>query len=122
MREAMKNTAIFIISYVVFMIPTYILPYFGSNSAVVSAVAAKAHFINPAMIIHLAFLAGLIILARLRGKAIDKQWLITFPILATVFDFVPFLSWIPLVPTVMHLLAIILGVITVKEKSPSQVA
>lgn len=122
MREAMKNTATFVIAYVICMIPTYILPYFGSNSAIVGAVAASAHFINPLMLIHLAFMAGLIAIARFRGNAIDKQWLIVFPILATVFDFVPFLSWIPLVPTVMHLLAIILGVISVKESSPSQAA
>ena len=39
---------------------------------------------------------------------------IVVPILATVFDLVPGLSAIPLVPTVMHLLAIILGVVGVK--------
>jgi hypothetical protein len=39
------------------------------------------------------------------------MWLVIFPILAAVFDLFPGLSAIPLIPTVMHLLAIILGVV-----------
>ena len=38
-----------------------------------------------------------------------------FPILALGFDLAPGVSSVPLVPTVMHLLAIILGVAGVKQ-------
>ena len=89
MCKAIKSTSIFVTAYIICMIPTYILPYFGSNSAVINGVAA-AHIINPWMIIHLAFLASLIAMTWSRGKALDKSWLVIFPILATAFDFVPF--------------------------------
>jgi len=54
-----------------------------------------------------------------RGAYVGKGWLIIFPILAIVFDFVPGLSAIPMIPTVMHLLAIILGVVGAKAIAPA---
>ena len=59
---------------------------------------------------HLGSMLVLIAITWFRGNLVDKKWLVVFPILATVFDFVPTLNFIPLVPTVMHLLAIIMGV------------
>ena len=55
----------------------------------------------------------------LRGGLIDKRWLVIFPILAAFFDLVPGFNWIPLVPTVMHLLAIILAVAGTKASPAS---
>ncbi len=105
------NAVVFVIVYVLFMLPTYFLPYFGSNSAVIGALGQVADAgINPAFWLHLGALVVLIVITWFRGVLIDKKWLIIFPILATVFDLVPVLSVIPFVPTVMHLLAIILGV------------
>ena len=60
---------------------------------------------------HLLCLIGLCALTYIRGRAANKVWLLVFPFLATAFDLLPLLTWIPLVPTVMHLLAIILGVV-----------
>ena len=109
--------------YLVFMIPTYILPYMGSNSSVINAVGASNGLgMNPVFWLHLACLIILAVLAWFRGVNVDKKWLLIFPILALVFDLVPGLSSIPLVPTVMHLLAIILGVIVAKQESlPSNI-
>lgn len=105
------NVVVFVAVYLVFMIPTYYLPYKGSNSAVLGAIMATAEAgINPYFWLHLAALLVLVVIAWFRGVLIDKKWLLIFPLLATVFDLVPGLSSIPLVPTVMHLLAIILGV------------
>ena len=105
------NAVVFVPLYLVFMIPTYYLPYKGSNSAVIGAIAATAEAgINPYFWLHLAALLALVVIAWFRGVLIDKKWLLIFPLLATVFDLTPLLSSIPLVPTVMHLLAIILGV------------
>jgi hypothetical protein len=59
---------------------------------------------------HLFALFALIGLAWFRGENIDKKWLVIFPCLALIFDLTPILSNIPLVPTVMNLLATILGV------------
>ena len=109
------NAVVFVILYILFMLPTYYLPYLGSNSAIVGAMGAAAgKGVNPAFWPHLISLIVLVVVAWFRGAFVDKKWLIIFPILAAVFDLVPGLSAIPLVPTVMHLLAIILGVVGVK--------
>ncbi len=116
------NTFVFVVLYLLFMIPTYFLPFVGSNSAVVGAMGAAADAgINPAFWLHLGSLLGLITASWFRGALIAKQWLIIFPILATVFDLMPGLNIIPLVPTVMHLLAIILGVVGVTSAARSDV-
>jgi hypothetical protein len=109
------NTIVFVILYILCMLPTYYLPYLGSNSAVVAGAAAATNSgVNPAFWAHLGFLFLLCVITWVRGSLIDKKWLIIFPILALSFDLIPGLSMIPLVPTVMHLLAIILGVAGVK--------
>ncbi|HKZ02789.1 MAG TPA: zinc ribbon domain-containing protein [Pyrinomonadaceae bacterium] len=112
MKTILGNTAVFVILYILFMLPTYYLPYVGSNSFLLNAVGVKAGMgINPAFWPHLGSLIILIVLARFRGALVGKTWLVIFSILAAVFDLIPGLNSIPLVPTVMHLSAIIAGVV-----------
>ena len=111
MRKLITHPAMFTALYVLFMIPTYVLPYFGSNSWSVATVAAAAGAgINPAFWPHLIALGVLALLAWFRGESVDRKWLVIFPVLAACFDLLPAINMIPLVPTVMHLLAVILGV------------
>ena len=110
--KILGNVAVFIIVYLLFMMPTYVLPYLGSNSSVLNtAGAASGAGLNPALFVHVVALVILIAITYFRGKLIGKNWLIAFPILASAFDLLPVLSLIPFVPTLMHLLAIIFGVI-----------
>jgi hypothetical protein len=103
-------------TYIALMLPTYALPYVGSNSFMAQGV--NADYANSTgnsgififFLIHLACLVALAILARLRGKCIGKGWIVTFPIIAAVFDMIPGLSMIPLIPTFMHIGAILTGV------------
>lgn len=114
--HVIANPVVFVIAYILFMLPTYYLPYVGSNSAAANALARAGGVVaNPALFWHLGALLILVALTWFRGASIDKKWLVIFPILALVFDLVPGLSAIPLVPTVMHLLAIILGVVGVSS-------
>jgi hypothetical protein len=94
------------------MLPTYYLPYVGSNSSFLHALdaAAGTHALSLAFSLHMGSMLVLCFLCWVRGPHVDKSWLAIFPVLAIVFDFVPGLSLIPMIPTVMHLLAIILGV------------
>jgi hypothetical protein len=109
--NATVNTAVFVVLYILFMLPTYFLPYLGSNSFLVGAVAAADQaYIHLPFWFHALSLGVLIALAWFRGAFVEKKWLVIFPVLGAVFDMVPGLNSIPLVPTVMHLLAIILGV------------
>lgn len=56
----------------------------------------------------------------IRGAFVGKVWLVIFPILAMVFDLIPGLSAIPLIPTVINLLAIILVVVGAMVIAASQ--
>lgn len=103
--------------YILFMLPTYILPYLGSNSLVANATLAAAdsaagggNGFNLLLLVHLLCLGVLGLLAWIRGSLVGKVWIVTFPVIAAIFDIVPGLSLIPLVPTVMHICAIVTGV------------
>lgn len=112
MNKILGNTAVFVILYIVLMIPTYLLPYLGSNSSVINTTGLAAGAgMNPAFWFHIAALLVLVVLAWFRGSNVGKAWLVVFPVMALVFDLIPVLSSIPMVPTIMHLLAIILGVV-----------
>jgi hypothetical protein len=102
----------FVVGYLVFMLPTYVLPYFGSNSAIVGAIGAVVgRGFTPQFWLHAWCLGMLVLVTSIRGKHIGKGWLLIFPVLASFFDLVPGVNLIPLVPTVMHLLALILGAV-----------
>ena len=118
--KILGNAVVFVIAYVLFMLPTYYLPYVGSNSSALNALGVAADAgMNPAFWLHLGALVALIVVTWFRGSFISKNWLVIFPILAAVFDLAPGLSAIPLIPTVMHLLAIILGVVVARAAVPA---
>lgn len=110
-KRIVANTVSFVILYLLLMTPTYILPYFGSNSVVINAANAAGNGgVYALLLVHLAFLAALVVLTWTRGSLIQKTWLVGLPIAAGMFDIVPGLSLIPLAPTVLHLATIIVGV------------
>ena len=114
------NGFVFALLYLICMLPTYLLPFLGSNSSVVNALGVAAEQgLSPQFWLHLAFLAALIAIAWLRGVYIEKKWLVIFPVIAAMFDMVPGFSAIPLVPTIMHLLALILGLALAKQSAPA---
>ncbi len=121
----MRNPVWYVGGYLIAMLPTYVLPYLGSNSVTARAACALADSmpmyrqsthscatVHAALVFHALFLGILIFLAYARGSVIDKKWLVIFPVMATFFDLMPGFSAIPLFPTIMHVLAIILGVVT----------
>ena len=110
MNTIFRGAVGFVVGYLVFMLPTYVLPYLGSNSAIVGAVGvAVGRGLTPQFWLHAWCLGMLVLVTSIRGRYIGKGWLLIFPVLAGFFDLVPVLNLIPLVPTVMHLLALVLG-------------
>jgi len=92
------------------MIPTYVLPYFGSNSAIVNTFSAALGIgPTPQWWLHCWSLAMLFALAWMRGSVVDKKFLAAFPLVAGLFDLTPVLSAIPLVPTIFHMIGLVLG-------------
>lgn len=117
-----RNTPVYVVAYLLFMLPTYILPYFGSNSALMNSmgIGLGAGFL-PQWWAHVWSLVMLAMITWVRGGWIGKTYLPIFPVLAAVFDMFPLLSAIPLIPTILHVIALIMGSITSKEGDVSQV-
>jgi hypothetical protein len=106
MQEALKNTPVFVLFYLVPMGLTYVLPYLGSNSSILNALTFG---LNPFFWLHILACLSLVVICSVRGRIIGKDSLLMFPILALIFDFAPLLNLIPFVPTVFHVMAMAVG-------------
>ena len=112
-KEFLGNPVIFVLVYFVLMLSTYALPYLRSTLGFVSVLAGSQSMFNGATFLLVLQVAALVVMAWvtfIRGSITGRSWIVIFPLLALVFDIVPILSWIPFVPTVMHLIAIVMGV------------
>ncbi len=112
----LKTTPGFVFAYIALMLPTYYLPYLGSNSAVMQSIGAAGGAATDTsgpfaglFLLHLILLVLLIAVSFVRGSVDSRKWIAVFPSIALVFDLVPGLNLIPFIPTVMHLCAIITG-------------
>lgn len=99
----------FFIAYAITLIPTYVLPYFGSNSLLVNGAYGEVGGYPAAFWWHISCYAVLIFLAFVRGARISRIWLVAFPVLSGVFDLMPVINNIPLAPTVFNLAALYIG-------------
>jgi hypothetical protein len=105
------STVGFALLYVALMVPTYILPYSGSNSAFVGVLGvAIGKGLMPQTWAHLWSLALVIVIAWMRGATIGKGFLPAISFCAALFDMTPVLNVIPLVPTVLHVVTLAIGV------------
>ncbi len=114
LKKALANPILFVVGYLVFMLATYVLPYGGSNSAIIQGTSASlnapqtGHF-QMLFWLHLGSILALCLLTWIRGDYVKKSWLVIFPVIAGVFDLTPGLSLIPLIPTVLHICALVMG-------------
>jgi signal transduction histidine kinase len=111
MKKALNNAAIFVMTYIVFMLPTYFLPYLRTSSSAFYGFedAASANAFNYPFFIHLACMIILCWICYVRGAMIGKSWLFFLPMVAFAFEFISKLSAIPYVPSMYHVLAIVVG-------------
>ena len=102
----MKNGIVYTLLYLFFMFLTYVwrLSVFSAAQNGNVNIEDMTDFVNEALLINYIFLFAI---AYYRGKAIDKKNIVIFPLIAGLFDIV--LAFIPLVPTVMNIAAIIIG-------------
>jgi regulator of nucleoside diphosphate kinase len=114
MNKAIANTKLFVSTYIVLMLLTYYLPSLGSKTFAVQSfdvigVSSAPISLLP-LSLHILAMLGLLWINWVRGVMIDEKWLVLLPIVAFAFDFIPKLSAIPVVPSIYHLLAIVVGV------------
>jgi len=65
--------------------------------------------------VHLSFFVLLVLIAKLRGRIIQKKYLSVFPSVALIFDLVPLLNIIPFVPSILHLFTLSRGIWSTKN-------
>ena len=105
----------FVIAYAVGLPLTYIIPVIGyvlhvigSNSMwMVASFTFGVTLLFTA--VHLACFALLIYAAKQRGMAMEMPWLWYLPAAACAFDFLPYLSSLLFVPTLLHVTALAIG-------------
>jgi hypothetical protein len=107
MNKALENTTTFILVYVLLMIPAY-LTYVDSSSTI-STGSLGMNMVTLSLLLHMGSMLTLCYVCFIRGKLIGKSWLGFIPLIAIAFEFLPALSAIPLVPSVYHALAIVIG-------------
>lgn len=107
----LKNRVHFVAAYILAIVPTYFLPFLGSNSGFVSAIASTTglgQFYT--FWAHVGFLCLAFVLAWFRGVYVGKAWIAIFPFLASIFDMVPGLNWFFLLPSIFHVITLVTGV------------
>lgn len=71
--KLIANAPTFVVLYLLFMVPTYLLPYIGSNSAALNATTGLAGIgFSPAFWLHLILLLVLCVLAWARGLTLQR--------------------------------------------------
>lgn len=107
----LKSGIVFVAAYILAIVPTYVLPYTGSNSSIAGAAGAIAGLgFLPQFWAHLGFLCFALVLAWFRGVYIGKPWIAIFPFFAGIFDMVPGFNWLYFVPTLFHIVTLVMGV------------
>lgn len=113
MRQALANTKVFACAYIVLMLLTYYLGQLGSRSPIISDLEiAEPNLLSFPLMLHVGAMLALFWICLVRGAIIHKKWLALLPVVVFAFEFIPKLSVIPIVPSVYHLLAIVIGVLS----------
>lgn len=113
MNKAFANTTIYVSAYIAIMLMTYYLPNLGSKDFVDQSLNGSGLSNTPVSLfpvfLHISAMLALVWISLIRGIMIGKKWLVVLPMVAFAFDFIPKLSTIPIVPSVYHVLAIMVG-------------
>lgn len=114
------KTPTYVILYLIFMSFTYLwrLISIGIVEGMAkSGISYEEALDITASMIHICMFINYVILAyicRSRGKVLNKKWLAALPLVGCFFDMV--LIFIPLVPTIMNILALVMGLSDGKQE------
>lgn len=115
------NPLFFIVSYVFFMLFAYLLPSPGFVASINKGLFLSASWVETVLsIIQSLTCVVLILICLFRGLAAKRIWLAAYPALLLLFSCTPRLAIIPYIPSILHGLAIILGLVSVTEERESR--
>jgi OFA family oxalate/formate antiporter-like MFS transporter len=101
--KLLASPVLFVVLYLVFMVPLYIVPWLTPSGMAAGLVS------NPVFWIPIVCWLALIILAFMRGVTVGYGWLVALAIIGAFFDLVPGMNWLPMVPTVANLVCLVCG-------------
>ncbi len=105
----------FFYAYTLLIIPSYILPWMGSNSMMANIFSNQARW---GFSVHALSLGLAVAVSFLRGWQIKKPELGTISLAALGCDLIPIINLVPLIPSLFHGLTILLGTNTKIGISP----
>lgn len=110
------KTPAFVILYLIVMLFTYlwraaVVGGAMDSSTTIEDVKNIGAIANWLLFFNYVILA---LIANSRGKKIEKRYLVAFPVIGGFFDLI--LGFIPLVPTIMNILALVMGLSDGKQE------
>jgi hypothetical protein len=96
----------FFYAYTILILPSYILPWVGSNSMMANIFSDQARW---GFSVHALSLGLAVGISFLRGRQINKPQLGSIALAALACDLIPIINLIPLLPSLFHGLTIMLG-------------
>lgn len=106
MYKIFSDTRLFIVSYLLLVLPTYL-----ADAGIVDNGLSLNTFTLTSLL-YVLCMAGIWGLCLIRGAMIGKNWLVLIPTVAFIFDLTPALAVISAVPYLYHALAILLGAVS----------
>ncbi|KQT36035.1 hypothetical protein [Methylophilus sp. Leaf414] len=106
MYKIFSDTRLFIVSYLLLVLPTYL-----ADAGLVQNGLSLNTF-NMTSLLYVLCMVGIWGLCLVRGAMIGKNWLVFIPTVAFIFDLTPALAVISAVPYIYHALAIFLGAVS----------
>jgi hypothetical protein len=111
MNGSFMSSTKFLAIYLAAMVPTYIYRWIFVAGAIADASTggnnASAMGSTATILLAISY-AAMIYVSHKRGATNDRKFLVAFPVAGAVFDI--FLGFIPFIPTLFNILAIIFGV------------
>lgn len=97
MHKAISDTKIFVLIYLILLLPTYLD-------------LADSGVIGLRSMLYILSMAAIFAICLIRGEMIGKKWLMLIPVVAFLLDLMPAFSTIAFTTYLYHLLAMIIGV------------
>jgi hypothetical protein len=106
-QSFIRQRGLVLLAMLVSFIPTYILPYYGSNSSLLNAAAlALVGNLLITFWLHLFVYGFATLLMWFSHRGISKLWVIA-PVFAAILDLTPGLSSLPFLPTLLMVISLV---------------
>ena len=112
------STGMFVGVYLGAMLPTYIYRWVFGGAMLTDAAFSGGRGIGGMSVVLYLFLiasyTAMVFACYKKGSQENKLWIITFPIVAAVFDLL--IIFIPFIPTIMNVCAMVFGLVEMGKK------